>query len=151
MALAPIDAVCDKCGHGFTARPRRTFLGFQRVQCPNCKASLTYSLTGGYRITYWVIAVLMILSFVGGLQNGTVMVPGILGIGTIVALIQDRRIRAMRQAGPDHSNSRPSSQPASGELRRERTCPWCAERILAEARVCKHCHRDVEPVARTGG
>ena len=28
----------------------------------------------------------------------------------------------------------------------ERECPWCAENILAKARVCKHCGRDVEPL-----
>ena len=33
----------------------------------------------------------------------------------------------------------------STEPRVERDCPWCAERILARARVCKHCGRDVEP------
>jgi uncharacterized membrane protein YdbT with pleckstrin-like domain len=27
----------------------------------------------------------------------------------------------------------------------ERDCPYCAERILARARVCKHCGRDVAP------
>ena len=29
----------------------------------------------------------------------------------------------------------------------ERECPYCAERILARARVCKHCGREVEPVS----
>lgn len=29
----------------------------------------------------------------------------------------------------------------------ERKCPFCAETIKAEAIVCKHCGRDVEPVA----
>jgi len=33
----------------------------------------------------------------------------------------------------------------AGEARVERDCPWCAEPILARARVCKHCGRDVEP------
>jgi membrane protein YdbS with pleckstrin-like domain len=28
----------------------------------------------------------------------------------------------------------------------ERDCPYCAERILARARVCKHCGREVTPV-----
>jgi uncharacterized membrane protein YdbT with pleckstrin-like domain len=32
-----------------------------------------------------------------------------------------------------------------GEPRVERECPFCAERILARARVCKHCGRDVVP------
>jgi membrane protein YdbS with pleckstrin-like domain len=31
----------------------------------------------------------------------------------------------------------------AGEARVERDCPWCAERILARARVCKHCGREV--------
>ncbi len=31
--------------------------------------------------------------------------------------------------------------------RSERDCPWCAERILARARVCKHCGREVESIA----
>lgn len=29
----------------------------------------------------------------------------------------------------------------------ERDCPYCAERILARARVCKHCGREVVPLA----
>jgi uncharacterized membrane protein YdbT with pleckstrin-like domain len=33
----------------------------------------------------------------------------------------------------------------AGEARVERDCPWCAERILARARVCKHCGREVSP------
>lgn len=33
--------------------------------------------------------------------------------------------------------------------RPERECPWCAETILAKARVCKHCGRDVEAVAES--
>lgn len=31
----------------------------------------------------------------------------------------------------------------SSPARQERACPWCAEVILAQARVCKHCGREV--------
>jgi uncharacterized membrane protein YdbT with pleckstrin-like domain len=31
--------------------------------------------------------------------------------------------------------------------RDERECPYCAEPILKKAKVCKHCGRDVEPLA----
>ena len=34
--------------------------------------------------------------------------------------------------------------------REERECPYCAEPILAKARLCKHCGRDVEPLADLG-
>jgi len=30
--------------------------------------------------------------------------------------------------------------------RRKRECPHCAEMILAKAKVCKHCNREVEPL-----
>jgi len=32
------------------------------------------------------------------------------------------------------------------EVRDERECPYCAEKILKKARFCKHCRRDVEPL-----
>jgi len=38
----------------------------------------------------------------------------------------------------------------ASEVRDERECPYCAELILKKARVCKHCGRDVEPLAGTG-
>jgi len=37
----------------------------------------------------------------------------------------------------------------ASEVREERECPYCAERILKKARVCKHCGRDVEPLTVT--
>ena len=37
----------------------------------------------------------------------------------------------------------------AAEAREERECPYCAERILKKARVCKHCGHDVEPMAGT--
>ena len=36
--------------------------------------------------------------------------------------------------------------PDPGVSRVERECPYCAEKILAKARVCKHCGKEVEPV-----
>ena len=29
---------------------------------------------------------------------------------------------------------------------RNRQCPFCAEKIMAEARVCPHCQRDLPPI-----
>jgi len=40
----------------------------------------------------------------------------------------------------------PRAYAAVGEPRDERDCPYCAERILARAKVCKHCGREVEPL-----
>ena len=44
--------------------------------------------------------------------------------------------------------SRGTSAPAGAlaQPREERDCPFCAERILVKAKVCKHCGRDVSAV-----
>jgi uncharacterized membrane protein YdbT with pleckstrin-like domain len=55
--------------------------------------------------------------------------------GQVVALEERRGPRSTDAAMPE---------PADGRV--ERDCPYCAERILARARVCKHCGRDVAPV-----
>jgi uncharacterized membrane protein YdbT with pleckstrin-like domain len=38
------------------------------------------------------------------------------------------------------------SSAAIGAPREERDCPFCAERILVRAKVCKHCGREVAPL-----
>lgn len=38
MALAEIATYCEKCHGRFTAQPRRTFIGFQRLVCPDLDA-----------------------------------------------------------------------------------------------------------------
>jgi uncharacterized membrane protein YdbT with pleckstrin-like domain len=43
-----------------------------------------------------------------------------------------------------HSGGGATSETEAGRV--ERDCPHCAERILARAKVCKHCGRDVVPV-----
>jgi len=45
------------------------------------------------------------------------------------------------------ASAQPPAAPEAAPAREERECPFCAELILKKARVCKHCRRDVEPVA----
>jgi membrane protein YdbS with pleckstrin-like domain len=47
-----------------------------------------------------------------------------------------------RRGSPISASS--SDEPDAARVERE--CPYCAEPILARARVCKHCGRDVVPV-----
>jgi predicted RNA-binding Zn-ribbon protein involved in translation (DUF1610 family) len=37
----------------------------------------------------------------------------------------------------------------TNESREERDCPYCAERILVRAKVCKHCGRDLHDAVLT--
>jgi hypothetical protein len=64
----------------------------------------------------------------------------------------DARLAAMAQvylrAAKKKQEAQASApQTATTPLREERECPFCAEKILKKARVCKHCGRDVEPLA----
>jgi hypothetical protein len=93
MALAEIDAICRRCSTQFRAQPKRTFLGFQKLQCPKCTQEVLYPLTSGYRVTYWVFLALMVVIFVANLSEGVITFPGLIGIGVIVGLIRDGQIR----------------------------------------------------------
>ncbi|MDO8772337.1 MAG: hypothetical protein Q7K57_27275 [Burkholderiaceae bacterium] len=87
------NAVCPHCKHQFTAIPKRSFLGFQKLTCPECKENVVYPLTSGYRTTYWVLLVFMVLSIVGSFSRGEIGVPGGLGIAVAIALTRDWSIK----------------------------------------------------------
>jgi uncharacterized membrane protein YdbT with pleckstrin-like domain len=46
----------------------------------------------------------------------------------------------------DAPASRANVPAADTPARVERECPYCAEMILAKARICKHCGKEVEPL-----
>jgi uncharacterized membrane protein YdbT with pleckstrin-like domain len=54
--------------------------------------------------------------------------------------VQSQIVALDQRRAPD-----PAAAGLPPDARVERDCPWCAERILARARVCKHCGRAVEP------
>jgi DNA-directed RNA polymerase subunit RPC12/RpoP len=52
---------------------------------------------------------------------------------------------------PDEMDSCPADgSRLIAELRDERECPHCGQKILKKAKVCKHCGRDVEPMVTDG-
>jgi uncharacterized membrane protein YdbT with pleckstrin-like domain len=86
------------------------------------------------------------------LNFGTITVTGTGGtqerFGNIARPLDFRReVQAQISAADDQRNvalAAAISPMASPSLQREeRECPYCAERILVRARVCKHCGRDV--------
>jgi uncharacterized membrane protein YdbT with pleckstrin-like domain len=58
-----------------------------------------------------------------------------------------RQVQGQVSAAEDFRGSTLAAVPAAP--RDERDCPFCAERILARAKVCKHCGREVEPLTAT--
>lgn len=88
------------------------------------------------------------------LNYGTITVIGTGGTREIFPMISDplelrRQVQTQIVAFDDRGRSAgPAGDVAVRPegLRVERECPWCAEPILARARVCKHCGREVAPV-----
>jgi uncharacterized membrane protein YdbT with pleckstrin-like domain len=82
---------------------------------------------------------------------GTVTITGTGGTQEAFAMISQplefrRQIQSQVLAHDEQKGAAPAAAPAQQpEPRVERDCPYCAERILARARVCKHCGRDVVP------
>ena len=81
---------------------------------------------------------------------GTITITGTGGTRESIAGIPRplefrRQVQAQIVAQDERRPRDAASGLLAGEPRVERDCPWCAEPILARARVCKHCGRDVEP------
>ena len=105
MAVKPIEAVCESCGHPFEAKPVKDWLGFQKVKCPECNHRGLYPLTNSYRKIYWVLVGFLILSSIGTLSQGGLPVPGLIALLAVLGLVKDARIRkevaARASAAPD--------------------------------------------------
>ena len=94
---------------------------------------------------------------IGGrlLDYGTIVVTGTGGtrerFDRIAAPLDFRRqvqaqVAAIAETNTVHRPEIPTPEAVAGSVREERDCPYCAERILAKAKVCKHCGRDLEPL-----
>jgi uncharacterized membrane protein YdbT with pleckstrin-like domain len=57
-----------------------------------------------------------------------------------------REVQSQIVAQEDRRGTQAPASLGAEASRVERECPYCAERILARARVCKHCGREVAPV-----
>lgn len=86
------------------------------------------------------------------LGYGTVTITGTGGTEESFARISEplefrRQIQSQIVALEEKRGAQPAmpAETDPKEARTERECPYCAERILARARVCKHCGRDVAP------
>lgn len=93
MALATIRYRCKSCGVAVTASPSRTFLGFQKTTCPSCHAKEKFPLSKGYRVTYTVVCILMVLTILMAAQQGEIGFPGGIGVLVIAALFIDWRLK----------------------------------------------------------
>lgn len=56
--------------------------------------------------------------------------------------VQEQSAASHGEAAEEHVRA---LRDQAGGGRNERECPYCAEPILAKAKVCKHCDREVEP------
>ncbi len=84
------------------------------------------------------------------LGYGTITVIGTGGTHEPIPLIRSpfefrRQVQGQIVAYDETVGQRGVVGAGSASSRDERECPFCAELILAKARVCKHCGRDVLP------
>lgn len=99
----------------------------------------------GAVIAFWIlcgIAGAAMLSRFNKAGTGCLL-GGLLGpIGLIIAWTMRDSAKMDREKAVE---AREAARVAA-EARDERECPYCAERILSKARVCKHCGREVGPL-----
>lgn len=83
------------------------------------------------------IALVLLISYV---------VPGLIFIGWAYGKYKCPKCGALAKNTSDIRSAAPVSvQGPAQPSRKERSCPWCAEPILLQAKVCKHCGKEVAP------
>jgi hypothetical protein len=66
---------------------------------------------------------------------------------TFLAAARKKKAAEAAAAATGAQSSPAAAPPPAIFARDERECPFCAEPILKKAKVCKHCRRDVVPLA----
>ncbi|HXA46819.1 MAG TPA: hypothetical protein VNW52_04260 [Burkholderiaceae bacterium] len=77
---------CTSCQHLFNGVPRKSFLGFKKFSCPECKKKFLLPLYTGYRIFYWIVLLCFIGFQVSGQSNGQ---PSIFTVLMAIAIVYD--------------------------------------------------------------
>lgn len=83
---------CLECGQARIGTPKKTFLGFQKLECSACRHQSLYPLSKGYVVIYWVAIVLITAMSIRFLMNGAIPIPGVLFFAGIYGLWRDRQI-----------------------------------------------------------
>lgn len=139
MSLEQIQVGCNHCGASFVATPTRTFLGFQRITCPNCRGQIIYPLTSGFRAAYWTIAILMLLLTINAFGSGGYAYPGGIALAVLYAVYSDWTLRK-RIGVTDFSTTPPRLYEApEASLPSKFACAACNSSIPSEAKFCPEC------------
>lgn len=107
-----------------------TFYGITRL---NSTASQLASAAGGMATVAWAAAAIGVMVAVFGI--------------TALATKRKEQGEVRRESGDQAAVASAVLDVNQRAPRDERKCPWCAEVILTEAKVCKHCGRDIPAIA----
>lgn len=139
MSLDPMQVDCNHCGSTFVATPKRTFLGFLRFTCQNCEGKILYPLTPGFRVTYWVIAALMLVFIISAFSSGGYAYPGGVGLAVLFAIYRDWTLRGrIISPHPPHNQSLPIPTSTTKPLSRNR-CATCEYMAPPNMKFCPEC------------
>lgn len=145
----PLKTACDGCGQGVVGLTTKLTKVGERYLCPQCAANPAgvpryycnschnNTATALKKGSGWIELVLYLFY----------IVPGIIysiwrrsGAPTVCPVCR-------KSALVPSALAKPHAPVPSTERRDEVDCPFCAERILARANVCKHCGKQVRALA----
>ena len=104
------EVFCTRCAKKFaltSAFPKRTFLGFLKLICPNCKKKFSYPLTDSYRSIYQLIIIMSIVGILYAffyLKEIPLLSP--IGLLAIIALWRDRGLKKVISAQHYQTNNK---------------------------------------------
>jgi DNA-directed RNA polymerase subunit RPC12/RpoP len=81
--------LCPNCKKSveLTAKPKRSFMGFLRIPCPNCQKEFRYPLKAGYVVVYWILLAINLAWITYILSQGERFFPNPIGVIVLIYVI----------------------------------------------------------------
>ena len=87
---------CKKSVESST-KPKRSFIGFLKIQCTSCQKQFRYPLTAGYVVFYWILLAGNVAWMLYVLSQSGKFVPNPIGIVVlifvVISLVKSRALK----------------------------------------------------------
>ena len=128
--MEKIKYLCPSCKKitELSTKPKRSFMGFPKITCINCKKEFRYPLTAGYVTAYWILLLANLIWVMSILLQGGVLIPNPIGIVVLIYVIVSLiKSRTLSQQIVKLQNSVPEY------------CGTQGENGMTETHNCLHC------------
>ena len=153
--MKKLQYLCPNCMRitELSTKPKRSFMGFQKIHCSNCKSEFRYPLTTGYVIFYWIYLlgnIALAIYFLFLTNSMFILNP----IGLIILIYVVKNLKTNRILKEDIHNIQMSVEEYGGPQEEDNiietyNCPHCGTQrvLLMSDGECPNCKKVIHGIS----